>query len=71
MKHNPCLVCRMRDEDKNNSLCIQCDKRIGYVQHLEQELNFSMSYTSTRLYTRVSYQLETNLPGRLKMAHGR
>lgn len=42
MKHNAYLVCRMHDEDKNDSLCIQCDKRISYVQHLEQELNFSM-----------------------------
>jgi len=50
MKNNPCRVCRMRDEDKNNRLCLGCEKRIIYDQQLEQELNFSKSYTDTCLY---------------------
>jgi hypothetical protein len=45
----------MRDEDKNNRLCLGCEKRIIYDQQLEQELNFSKSYTDTCLYARVSY----------------
>jgi hypothetical protein len=47
----------MRDEDKNNSLCTDCDKRIGYVRHLEQELNYSMSYTDTSLHARDSFPM--------------
>ncbi|MEE4261345.1 MAG: hypothetical protein V2I56_01565 [Desulfobacteraceae bacterium] len=71
MKNNPCLVCRMRDEDKNNRLCRECEKRIGYVQKLEQELNFSMSYDNTRLYARVGSPLEAALPGGLRTVFGR
>lgn len=26
MKNNPCRMCRMRDEDKNNRLCLGCEK---------------------------------------------
>jgi hypothetical protein len=61
----------MRDQDKNNSLCVECEKRVGYVQRLEQELNFSMSYNDTGLYARVSYPLENSLPGGLKTVFGR
>ena len=71
MKHNPCLACRMLKEDKNNSHCTKCDKRIGYVQQLEQELNFSMSYADTGFFARISIPLETNPPGRLKTVFGR
>ena len=49
MKNNPCLVCQLRYEDKNNSFCRKCDKRIAYVQQLEEELNFSMSYTNNSM----------------------
>ena len=71
MKNNPCLVCAMRDKDKNNTLCRKCEKRIGYVHQLEMELNFSLSYTGTDLYNRISIPIETDLPGRLKTAFGR
>lgn len=68
MKNNPCLGCRMRDKDKNNSLCLKCEKRVGYVQQLEQELNFSASYSDTGLYVRFHNPLQTRQTGRLRMA---
>jgi hypothetical protein len=67
MKNNPCLACRMRDEDKNNSLCRKCERRVDYVQQLEEELNFSMSYTNTSIYARFKYPTETRMTGRLRM----
>ena len=70
MKNNPCRMCRMRDEDKNNRLCLGCEKRIIYVQQLDQELNFSKSYTDARLYARVSYPLASAFPGRLRTDFG-
>ena len=67
MNNNPCLVCRMRYQDKNNSLCRNCDKRVDYVQQLEEELNFSMSYNNTNIYTRFKYPTETKMTNRLRM----
>ena len=66
MKNNPCLVCTMRDKDKNNNLCCGCEKRIGYLHQLDMELNFSLSYTGTDFYNRIRIPVETYLSGRLK-----
>lgn len=71
MKHNPCLDCRLRDEDKNNNRCLECQKRVDYVHQLELKLNFSRSYTNTGLYERHYYPLESKLAGRLKMSLSR
>jgi len=43
MNTNPCLCCEMIDEDKNNAICIRCDKRIKYVAHLERSLVYCPS----------------------------
>ena len=70
MKNNPCLICRLRYEDKNNSRCRKCDKRLDYVQQLEEELHFSMSYTNTSIFDRFEYSTETKMTGRLGMTFG-
>jgi hypothetical protein len=31
---SPCHDCKLRDTDKNNSICIECDKRVAYVAAL-------------------------------------
>ena len=64
MKRNPCMSCRMLDKDKNNKLCLNCKKRVGYLQQLEQELNFSITYTNTGLYEPISYAMEFRLTGK-------
>jgi hypothetical protein len=41
MKSNPCLRCHLKNHDKNNPMCVSCDKRLDYIQHLETALNFA------------------------------
>ncbi len=48
MKSNPCLLCQLKDQDKNNQMCMHCIKRLEYVSHLERELNFAMTNTETK-----------------------
>ena len=48
MKSNPCRRCELKNQDKNNQICMHCDKRLGYVNHLERELNFAMTNTEER-----------------------
>lgn len=38
---NPCRDCGLKDKDKNNSTCRQCDKRLHYLQRLSCDLEFS------------------------------
>jgi hypothetical protein len=49
MQPNPCLRCQLKNQDKNNPKCTSCDKRIGYLSHLEKELSFAMTNTDQRL----------------------
>jgi hypothetical protein len=44
MKSTPCLECPMKNEDKNNSVCLNCDKRIRYVRYLQRSLNYCAAY---------------------------
>lgn len=44
---NPCLSCNRKDQNKNNPVCRDCDKRIEYVNRLEMELNFTFCYSET------------------------
>lgn len=44
MKKSPCLECPLKDEDKNNSACSNCKKRMVYVSGLARRLEFSASY---------------------------
>ena len=46
---NPCLLCQLRDQDKNNRMCMHCVKRLEYVNYLERELSFAMTNTETKL----------------------
>jgi hypothetical protein len=48
MKSNPCRQCELKNQDKNNQICMYCESRIEYVSHLEMELNFSMTNTEQR-----------------------
>jgi hypothetical protein len=48
MKSNPCRQCELKNQDKNNQICMYCDKRLDYVSHLERELNFAMTNTEQR-----------------------
>ena len=48
MKSNPWLLCQLKDQDKNNQMCMHCIKRLEYVSHLERELNFAMINTETK-----------------------
>ena len=44
MELNPCLSCHRKDQNKNNPICLHCEKRLEYVNHLEMRLNFTLSY---------------------------
>ena len=44
MESNPCLSCSGKDQNKNNPNCINCDKRIEYINDLAMKLNYSLSY---------------------------
>jgi hypothetical protein len=48
MDSNPCLLCQLKDQDKNNQMCLRCAKRLEYVNDLERVLNFSMTNTETK-----------------------
>jgi hypothetical protein len=48
MKSNPCRRCELENQDKNNQICMCCDKRLDYVRHLERELNFGMTNSEQR-----------------------
>ena len=43
MKSNPCRQCSLKNRDKNNPMCMHCDKRLDYVNQLERELSFAMT----------------------------
>ena len=44
MKPNPCLSCTGEKKDKNNEVCRDCERRIEYINHLDLELNYFLSY---------------------------
>jgi hypothetical protein len=44
MELNPCLSCSGKDQNKNNPICIHCEKRLEYVNQLEMKLNYTFSY---------------------------
>jgi hypothetical protein len=48
MKSNPCLRCHLKNHDKNNPICMSCDKRLNYIQHLEIALNFARTNSEER-----------------------
>lgn len=48
MKSNPCLQCQLKNQDKNNQICMHCNKRLDYVSHIEKELSFAMTNTEQR-----------------------
>lgn len=57
MSKNPCLSCRMIDEDKNNPTCRQCDMRVRYVAQLENSLAFCWSSKGRHAVARCSLPL--------------
>ena len=39
MPINPCRECQMMDQDKNNAVCLKCEKRFRYVANLEAAMS--------------------------------
>ena len=48
MKSNPCRQCELKNQDKNNQICMNCDKRLEYVSHLERGLSYAITNTEQR-----------------------
>jgi hypothetical protein len=48
MISNPCRQCELKNQDKNNQMCMHCDERLDYVSHLEGELSFGMTNNDQR-----------------------
>jgi hypothetical protein len=42
------MLCALKNQDKNNQMCMHCDKRLDYVKYLEKELSFAMTNTDVR-----------------------
>jgi hypothetical protein len=38
MRAAPCLTCPGKDKDKNNPVCLECEKRLRYVSDIENSL---------------------------------
>jgi hypothetical protein len=48
---NPCRLCQLKDQDKNNRICMHCVKRLEYVSAIERELSFGMTNAETKPVT--------------------
>ena len=48
MKSNPCFHCQLKNQDKNNPICVHCNKRLDYVSRLERELNFAPTHSEEK-----------------------
>ena len=48
MELNPCLSCTRKDQNKNNPICRDCNKRIEYVNHIEIKLDCTFCYGESR-----------------------
>jgi hypothetical protein len=45
------MLCALKNQDKNNQMCMYCDKRLDYVKYLEKELSFAMTNTNARRHS--------------------
>ena len=43
MPINPCRECQMMEQDKNNAVCLKCEKRVLYVVSLEVSMRYPFS----------------------------
>ena len=43
MPINPCRECKMMDQDKNNVVCLKCEKRVRYVVRIEAAMSYPFS----------------------------
>jgi len=43
MPINACRECKMKDKDKNNAICLKCEKRVRYVVSLEAAMSYPFS----------------------------
>jgi hypothetical protein len=43
MPINPCRECKMMDQDKNNVVCLKCEKRVRYVASLGAAMSYPFS----------------------------
>ena len=48
MKSNPCFHCQLKNQDKNNPICVHCNKRLDYVRRLERELDFALTHSEEK-----------------------
>jgi hypothetical protein len=47
---NPCRNCGLKEQDKNNSTCRNCDKRLAYLRGLTRDLEFTASVNVDHWY---------------------
>jgi hypothetical protein len=55
MTHNPCKKCSKVNEDKNNSVCRKCEKRLLYVTHLEQAFGSPAAGTNSDAFVQLPF----------------
>lgn len=41
---SPCRECKMMDQNKNNAICLKCEKRVRYVVSLGAAISYPFSY---------------------------
>jgi hypothetical protein len=51
MRPNPCRQCHLKNQDKNNQICVCCDKRLAYINHIDRALNFAVTNTGEKFPT--------------------
>ena len=47
---NPCLNCGLKDKDKNNLTCRDCQRRLDYLRGLSRDLEFTASVNVDHWY---------------------
>ncbi|MEJ2473403.1 MAG: hypothetical protein P8Y74_05900 [Desulfobacterales bacterium] len=43
MPISPCRECKMMDQDKNNAICLKCEKRVRYISSHEATTSYPFS----------------------------
>lgn len=50
MPTNPCRACLLKDVDKNNPRCLDCQARLVYLRRLALALEFSACHPAEHVY---------------------
>jgi hypothetical protein len=48
------------NQDKNNQMCMYCEKRLAYIQHIDSALNFTLTNTEEKMPTHKLPTLSRN-----------